>query len=290
MNRVFTAAQTSFARGFVLAAALVSGACGGAEAPSAVPPAPISPDPFFPAEGAQLHYALDLPAGAGPFPAVVVGHGSGPATKDEGAFVVGFWRSIGYAVLRYDKRGAGRSTGTYRGLSAANSPAQVEELADDMIAGITFLKTRPDILAGRIGLMGVSQAGWIMAAAAERSSDVRFFVAPVGSVVPVGVNIFYEELRGGPLEDAYAQLALFSGPEGWDPVPALRATSASGLWLLAAEDRLVPTRRCVPIIEGLRAEGARFSVRTYPGVGHELGGSSLYWNDVSTWLSSQGLR
>ena len=146
----------------------------------------FSLDTFFPAEGAQLHYALDLPAGAGPFPAVVVGHGSGPATKDEGAFVVGFWRSLGYAVLRYDKRGAGRSTGTYRGLSAANSPEQVVELADDMLAGVAFLKTRADIQAGRIGLMGVSQAGWIMAAAAERSSDVRFFVAAVGSVVPGG--------------------------------------------------------------------------------------------------------
>jgi len=52
----------------------------------------------------------------------------------------------------------------------------------------------------------------------------------------------------------------------------------------------VPTRVCLPIIETLRAEGRRYSVRTYAGHGHELGGSSIYWTDVAAWLKTEGLR
>jgi dienelactone hydrolase len=69
----------------------------------------------------------------------------------------------------------------------------------------------------------------------------------------------------------------------------LRATRAPAIWLLAEEDRLVPTRVCVPIIESLRAEGHRYSVRTYAARGHDWAGTSVYWADVAAWLASEGL-
>lgn len=244
---------------------------------------------FFPSSGADLSYALDVPAGRGPFPAVVIGHGSGPATKAEGSAFVPFWVGRGVAVLRYDKRGAGLSTGVYRGVSALNSEAQVPELAGDMLAGVAFLRRQALIDPGRVGLMGVSQAGWIMVEAARRSSDVRFFVAVVGSVVPVGKNIAYEQRRGLPIDEAYLELERYAGPAGYDPVPALRDGLAPGLWLLAEEDRLVPTRLCRPLLEGLRAEGYRYALHTYPGRGHELGGALLFLPDVAEWLSGEGL-
>lgn len=264
---------------------LMPAACG---ATPAGPTTVSGADSYFPSAGARLHYTLDLPPGRGPFPAVVIGHGSGRVTKEEGAAHVPFWRERGFAVLRYDKRGVGLSSGAYRGLSGANSFEVVPELAGDMLAGVVFLRSRPDIDASRIGLMGVSQAGWIMAAAAARSPDVRFFVAVVGSAMPVGVNVFYENLRDLPIDEAYMRLDAFDGPPGWDPVPALESGAAPGLWLLGDEDRLVPTRACVPRLRSLRS-GAGQAVRTYPGYGHELGGSASYWPQVWSWMAAEGL-
>jgi len=243
---------------------------------------------MFASTGAQLHYALDRPSGRGPFPAVVIGHGAGRTTKDEGAPHVPFWRDLGFAVLRYDKRGVGRSTGTYRGLSAANSSEVVSELAGDMLAGVEFLRSQPDIDAGSVGLMGVSQAGWIMVAAAARSDDVRFFVAVVGSAMPVGTNIYYESLRELPIDEAYSRLATFAGPPGFDPLPALETTTAPGLWLLGEVDRLVPTRACVPRLASLET-ASRQVVRSYGTFGHELSGSTVYWSDLANWLRTEGL-
>ena len=155
------------------------------QTPASTPPVVAS----FPSNGATLHYVLDLPAGTGPFPAVVLGHGAGAVTTSEGAAHVPFLLGAGFAVLRYDKRGVGQSTGTYRGLSGANSETQIDELAGDMAAGVAFLKTRSEIDPRRIGMAGVSQAGWVMVAAAKKSPDVTFFVAIVGPVLPVGLQI-----------------------------------------------------------------------------------------------------
>jgi dienelactone hydrolase len=105
-------------------------------------------------------------------------------------------------VLRYDKRGVGRSTGTYRGVSSENSVPQIAELGGDLAAGAAFLASRPGIDGRRIGLMGTSQAGWVMLDAAQRSQAVRFAIAVTGSVLSVGANVFYEQLRGLPIDDA----------------------------------------------------------------------------------------
>lgn len=271
--------------------------CGGAgvgsglgpleESPAVAPPGLTG---FFSSTDAQLHYRLDLPSGPGPFPAVVFGHGSGQVTTADGAIHVPFWLGQGFAVLRFDKRGSGQSTGSYRGVSAANSAQQIPELAADMVAAMAFLRVRPDIDAARIGLTGVSQAGWVMLAATSLARDVSFVVALVGSAVPVGVNIAWEDLRLEPIEQAYAALAQYAGPTGWDPQPAVRASRAPVLYLLGAEDRLVPTRVCAQLVERLREQGAPVTARVYPGLGHALGSSSVTWPDIASWLRAQGVR
>jgi dienelactone hydrolase len=247
---------------------------------------------MFPSGDASLHYRLDLPTGPGPHPAVVIGHGSGITTLAEGAAFVPMFNSAGFAVLRYDKRGVGQSTGTYRGLSAANSVTQVDELAGDMVAGVTFLRSLREINAARIGLFGVSQAGWIMIAAARKSADVRFFIATVGSTMPVGVNIFYERLpTTNSLDANYAALAAFAGERGWDPQPAMAELNIPALWLLGADDRLVPTRECVKTIAAMRNSGARFTAQVYANVGHELSGFiGRFESDLFAWMRSEGLR
>src|SRR4051812_2090660 len=128
---------TRGAEAALFALLLLSTACSSTPS-SPGPAAGLGDSGSFPADGVRLHYVLDTPSGSGPFPAVVIGQGSGRATTSDGAAYVPFLRARGFAVLRYDKRGVGQSTGTYRGVSAANSVAQVAQLGGDMAAAAAF--------------------------------------------------------------------------------------------------------------------------------------------------------
>jgi pimeloyl-ACP methyl ester carboxylesterase len=119
---------------------------------------------------------LTLPQGAGPFPAAVLVGGSGPNDRDETIaghkpFLVlaDFLTRKGIAVLRYDKRGIARSTGDY-----AN--ATIEDFASDVQSALAFLKSRKEVDAKRIGIVGHSEGGILGALIAPRSKDVSWIV------------------------------------------------------------------------------------------------------------------
>jgi pimeloyl-ACP methyl ester carboxylesterase len=116
-----------------------------------------------------------LPPGEGPHPAIVMGHGSGPATR---ASILGLIRVVpivasGYAVLVFDKRGAGDSSGDW-------TSATFDDLATDLVAAIGYLESRSDVDAGATGILGHSQGGWVGPLAAARSSDVEFVIVTSG--------------------------------------------------------------------------------------------------------------
>ncbi len=126
---------------------------------------------FISKDGTQLAGSLLLPSGKGPHPAVVFAHGSNAQTRNgyfgNIRFMAEAYARSGIAVLTFDKRGTGRSKGDWE-------TANFEILADDVAAGVAFLRTRAEIKADRIGLTGSSQAGWIMAWASTRVPDIRF--------------------------------------------------------------------------------------------------------------------
>jgi pimeloyl-ACP methyl ester carboxylesterase len=254
-----------------LALALAGSACGRAAAPGGPSTTPPVGDTFPSAGGVRIAYTLDLPPGPGPHPAIVFGHGSGRTTRDEALPVKQRMLQAGFAILRYDKRGVGQSTGTYEGVGVFNGERVLGELADDMAAGVAFLRTRPEIDADRIGLMGISQAGWIMPLAADRSRQVRYMILVVGPTVPVGVEIFYSDLAEGTttsFEDLSARLLEYQGPRGFDPRPTLERLNVPGLWFLGAQDRSIPTRETVAILEDLSRAGRPYRWIVYPNAGH----------------------
>ena len=246
----------------------------------------------FPSGDVRLGYTLDLPSGAGPFPAIVFGHGSGRTTRDEARGLASRLVASGFAVLRYDKRGVGESTGVYEGVGVGNATRVLGLLADDMAAGVAFLRTRPEIDPRRIGLMGVSQAGWIMPLAAQRAPSVAFMVLVVGPTVSVGLEIYYSDLAEFstvPLDQVQAQLGAFQGPAGFDPRPTLEALSVPGLWLLGEADRSIPTPQTVAVLESLRASGRPYRWIVYPGASHSLTNASGapvdFMSDVLAFLA-----
>lgn len=128
----------------------------------------------------SLAGSLLMPAGAGPFPAVVIIHGSG--TSDRGnEWTSAYAKSLaarGIAVLYPDKRGSGKSQGNWK-------TASFTDLADDAIAGVNLLLSNPKIDKARCGVIGFSQGGHIVPVAASRSANIAFAIDVSGSTVPI---------------------------------------------------------------------------------------------------------
>src|SRR5271157_2729688 len=162
------------------------------------PQTPKSPFPYKVVEvsypnktgGVTLAGTLTEPGGPGPFPALILISGSGPQDRDETIFehkpflvLADALSRRGVAVLRVDDRGVGGSTGSL--LNATS-----DDFAGDVFAGIALLKSRPEIDAKRIGLLGHSEGGIIAPMVAARSPDVAFIVLLAGTGLP-GEEIAY---------------------------------------------------------------------------------------------------
>jgi hypothetical protein len=151
------------------------------------PGRPQEPKPPFPyrseevaitsaAGQAVLAGTLTVPDGKGPFPAVVLISGSGAQNRDEEIFghrpflvLADHLTRRGIAVLRYDDRGAGKSTGTF-------ASATSEDFAGDAWAAWQALSARREIDAKRVGLVGHSEGGLIAPMLAAAHPEIAFVV------------------------------------------------------------------------------------------------------------------
>ena len=132
------------------------------------------------ATGVTLQGTFSKPAGVGPFPTVVLIAGSGPHGRDEEVLghkvflvLADYLTRQGVAVLRYDKRGIGGSTGNY-------GTATTADFASDAEAAVNYLKTRTDVDQKHIGLLGHSEGGIIAPAVAVADPAVGFVVLMAG--------------------------------------------------------------------------------------------------------------
>jgi len=239
----------------------------------------------------KIRYKLDLPEGDGPFPAVVYGPGSGNISADFRMHVAQTKEllELGFAVMRYDKRGTGESDGEVVGLSLANSPETIPLLAADMDAVLQQLLQTPEIDTDRVGLYGVSQATWYMPLVAESAAEIGFMIVLTGGVMPVGLNIRYEILslhEGRGVEESQQLLEGYSGELGFDPRPSLRALEIPMLYLLGEQDPNGPLRVNRDEIELLKDQRKDITLVTYANGVHALDGID-FWPDVEQWLSSE---
>jgi alpha-beta hydrolase superfamily lysophospholipase len=138
----------------------------------------------FSNKNVTLAGTLTLPRISGRHPAVVLLHGSGPLNRDQEIFgMKPFWiiaehlTRRGIAVLRYDSRGVGGSSG---------APYQftLQDVAEDALAAIRYLKTRNEINPAQIGLFGQSQGAVVAPLAAPRSEDAAFIICLAGFGIP----------------------------------------------------------------------------------------------------------
>jgi len=123
---------------------------------------------------------LTIPEGKGPFAAVVMVTGSGPQNRNEELMghkpflvIADYLTRNGIAVLRYDDRGVGKSTGKF-------SSAITTDFANDANAAVAFLKGNKDIDPKKIGIIGHSEGGLITVIDAVKNRDVAFIVSLAG--------------------------------------------------------------------------------------------------------------
>jgi len=132
---------------------------------------------------------LSIPKGKGPFPVVIMVHGSGPQDRDESVGYTKPFRDIawglasrGIAVLRYDKR-----TLIYAQKMAANIDKLTAEnvTIDDVVAAYDFLKNTKNINTKRIFVLGHSLGATLIPKIASRIPDAAGFILMAGAARPL---------------------------------------------------------------------------------------------------------
>jgi len=172
--------------------------------PPAGPNRPQEPKPPYPylteevtfpstAEGVTMAGTLIMPpAGGGKHPAVILVSGSGPQDRDEQ--LMGhkpFWiladhlARRGFAVLRYDDRGFGKSTGRFTGSTTT-------DFSRDAEGALNYLASRSEVDPKRIGFIGHSEGGIVSPMVAARRPEVAFLVLMAGTGVP-GKDVMTEQ-------------------------------------------------------------------------------------------------
>jgi len=133
-----------------------------------------------------LSGTLTLPSKEGNYPAVILITGSGPQNRDEEGLghkpflvISDYLTKKGIAVLRYDDRGFGQSTGDFKSGTSF-------DFATDVESAVTYLKSRREINQNKIGLIGHSDGGMIAPIVAARSHDVAFIVLLAGPGIQGG--------------------------------------------------------------------------------------------------------
>lgn len=217
-----------------------------------------------------LGATLYRPAGvSGDLPVIVTAHGSAPSTRDDVGGYTNLGLRMGYAVLSFDKRGTGESTGEYEAFTIENSERIFHNLAADVAWSARWVAGQEGIDASRIGLMGGSQAGWIMPLAVhlltgEDDPQIAFILIGEGVAISAGEEETHEVILEGlvherhlasapeekitmdtpptrqMIETADLQIADYDGPRGYDPRSTLLAISTPTLWVFGLSDPVVP--------------------------------------------------
>lgn len=182
-------------------------------------------------ETVKLAGCLLLPRIEAPAPAVVFVHGAGHNTRESLREAGEFFASNGFAVLIYDKRGTGDSSGVYESMEP------YENLVDDALAAVDLLMQRPEVAQPQIGLWGLSQGAYISAAAASRTNDIKFVITAGASVTDGSFFYYCDNLfRKHGLSDTLRDLAAKGHLVTWD----LNETLQDGLSLSSFVPRSYP--------------------------------------------------
>ncbi|SHF38302.1 hypothetical protein SAMN05444392_1199 [Seinonella peptonophila] len=201
-----------------------------------------------------LNGTVLVPNTSGLHPAIVLVHGAGKGDQMELRKEAEMFVRAGMVTLIYNKRTKGYS----------KTERSYQLLADDVIAAMKTISTRPDVDTKKIGLWGFSEGGWVAPLAASKSKQVAFMItigAPL--VKPLQQQTWSLENRLhhiGVTSDAMIQSLARNGakfvysaglfPEAaYDPVPVMKQIKQPVLAIWGSQDRIVPPEESSQIMK-----------------------------------------
>ena len=230
----------------------------------------------FESEGILLAGSMHIPKDARA--AVVIVHGSDPVPR-----MTKLAESLAknnLLVFTYDKRGVGESGGVYVGPQVGTNNISVDNLtllAKDASAAVDVVRKYNKDLS--IGLIGASQAGWIIPITALKNQSVEFMVLFSSPTITTLEQLRFQFYTGGREDfwenhtDEDAREHTLNDPDKYkfkatDPKVSLNSLSIPGLWLFGEQDIQVPVKMCVEQLNRLKAQGKPFEYVLFPSLGH----------------------
>ena len=235
-----------------------------------------------------------------PQAALVLVHGSGQETRM--LRMASILAEKGIAVLTYDKRGVGKSGGIYAGPEVGTNnidPANLNLLAlDASAASNTLLKHLPgkDV---PLGLMGFSQAGWIIPLAAKINHKVNFMVVFSGPLVNTLEQLRFQFYTNGnpgfwdTHTETEAREHVRNDPDRYqfaatDPQDALNKLSIPGLWIFGGKDIQIPVGLSIEKLNLFKAQGKPYEYLLFPELTHNTASSKSpeTINNATQWIQT----
>ncbi len=232
---------------------------------------------FFKNGNLQLAGMLILPEEEGPYPVAVIIHGSGTSQRDSKWYlsIAKHLQDNGIAVLLPDKRGSESSQGDWR-------TASFDDLAGDTLSAIEYIKSQTIFEYTNIGLVGMSQGGWIAPLVATKNDDVSFVVSMSGAAVTTDEQLLYEEINNITEMGTYPFLAKLIAPlttkniqrmdfwqsiAGFDPLPYWEQVKVPSFAAFGENDTNVPVEESISRLQALDKE---VIMHVYPDGGHGI--------------------
>jgi dienelactone hydrolase len=236
----------------------------------------IKQDVIINSEGVNLAGTIYRPKNA--FASVVIIHGSGQEIRM--TKFAELLANNGISVLTYDKRGVGKSGGVYAGPEVGTNNVDslnISLLANDARAALNKIKQYNN--GTPIGLLGFSQAGWIIPIAANNNPLVNFMVLFSCPTITSLEQLRFQFYTNGNTdfwvnhteEDARNHIKNDSDRYQFistDPKVSLRNISAPSLWIFGEKDIQIPVKLCIEQINTLKSEGKPFEYTLFSNLGH----------------------
>jgi alpha/beta superfamily hydrolase len=244
--------------------------------------------------GFTLAGTLTLPKGASrrkPVGAAVSITGSGQEDRDSGLGLPGYapFRQIadslarrGIAMLRMDDRETGSSGGTFKGSTS-------EDFGEDARAGLAYLRTRPEIRANRLAVIGHSEGAVIAPMVADREPTLRAIVLLAGVAEPARSALHFQMRNNIEHESSLtpaereariaaipATIDRMMAADPWmkffltyDPAATMRRVKTSVLILTGSNDKQAAPAQVALEAAAFKSGGNKdVTARVIPGLNH----------------------
>ena len=232
--------------------------------------------------------------------AVVIVHGSGQEKR-----MIDFATILannGIAVLTYDKRGVGESAGVYAGPEVGTNNVDFSNLNLLSLDASAAVNTLSKYLSNDqipIGLIGGSQAGWIIPLTAEKNKKVKFMTIFSGALITVKEQLRFQFYTDGDKNfwDTHSEedtrKHVFHDPDRYefidtDPKDILAKLSIPGIWIFGGKDIQVPVKLSIEYLDTLKSKGKHYEYKLFPNLSHNtaFSDSEEPMKDAINWIKN----